>query len=112
MRGLGALPESFAALVKSVSAIGRLSLEGDLWSGTVRALTRASPVFFCLTDFGMRCNEKEAKQEETNFVKRVVKIVRSPMVGEAVATCHAELDEGGSDYFWVATVVSGDSSSN
>jgi hypothetical protein len=69
MRGFGALPGSFGALVKSVSAIGRLSIEGDLWSGTVRALTRACPVFFCVTDFGKRCNEKEAKFEETNFVK-------------------------------------------
>ena len=70
------LLESFGALVKSVSAIGRLSEEGDLWSGTVRAQTRARPVFFCVTDFGKRCNEKEAKYEETNFVRWVVKIVR------------------------------------
>ena len=46
--------------------------EGDLWSGTVRATTRARPVFFCVTDFEKRCNEKEAKFEETNFVKCVV----------------------------------------
>jgi hypothetical protein len=72
MSGFGALPESFGALVKSVSAIGRLSSEGDLWSGTVRASTRARPVFFCVNDFGKRCNEKVAKYEETNFVKQVV----------------------------------------
>jgi hypothetical protein len=39
-------------------------------------VTRARPVFFCVTDFRERCNAKEAKFEETNFVKRVVKIVR------------------------------------
>jgi hypothetical protein len=55
-----------------VSAIGRLSSEGDLWSGTVRALTRARPVFFCVNDFGERCNDKEAKFEETNFIKQRV----------------------------------------
>jgi len=69
--GFGALPGSFGALVKSVSAIGRLSREGDLWSGTVRAQTRARPVSF-VTDFMQRCNGKEAKHEETNFVKRVL----------------------------------------
>jgi hypothetical protein len=31
---------------------------------------------FCVTDLGKRCNKKEAKFEETNFVKQVVKIVR------------------------------------
>lgn len=51
-------------------------MEGDLWLGTVRAETRARPVFFCVTDFGERCNEKEAKNEETNFVKPALKIVR------------------------------------
>jgi len=70
--GFGAMLESFGALVNSVSAIGRLSLEGDLWSGTVRALTRARPVFFCVTDFRERSNEKQARHEETNFVKRVL----------------------------------------
>ena len=39
-------------------------------------VTRARPVVFCVTDFGKRCNEKEANDEETNFVKRVVKIVK------------------------------------
>jgi hypothetical protein len=33
--------------------------KGDLWSGTVRASTRACPVFFYVTDFGEGCNEKE-----------------------------------------------------
>jgi len=31
---------------------------------------------FCVNDFAERCNEKEAKNEETNFVKWVVQIVR------------------------------------
>jgi len=31
---------------------------------------------FCVTDFEKRCNEKEAKNEETNFVKQALKIVR------------------------------------
>ena len=80
MRGFCALLESFGVLVKSVSAIGRLSREGDLWSGTVRAQTRARPVFFGVTDFGKRCNEKEAKTEETNFVKWVLYIVRCGLI--------------------------------
>jgi hypothetical protein len=28
--------------------------------------------FFCVTDFAERCNEKEAKFEETNFVEQVL----------------------------------------
>ena len=63
-------------LLKSVSAIGRLSVEGDLWLGTVRADNTGASRLFYVTDFGEGCNEKEAKFEETNFVKRVVKIVR------------------------------------
>jgi hypothetical protein len=43
-------------------------------------VTRARPVFFCVTDFGKRCNEKETKNEETNFVKWVVKIVRRSLM--------------------------------
>jgi hypothetical protein len=39
-------------------------------------VTRACPVFFCVTDFAERCDEKEAKYKETNFVKQMVKIVR------------------------------------
>ena len=39
-------------------------------------ITRARPVFFCVMDFGGQCNLKEEKEEETNFVKWVVKIVR------------------------------------
>jgi len=43
-------------------------------------VTRARPVFFGVTDFGERCNEKETKNEETNFVKWVVKIVRRGLI--------------------------------
>jgi hypothetical protein len=39
--------------------------------------TRARPALFCVLDFQERCNEKEAKDEETNFVKRVVEIVKA-----------------------------------
>jgi hypothetical protein len=49
-----------APRIRTNLAIGRLSVEGDLWSGTVRASTRARPVFFCVADFGERCKEKEA----------------------------------------------------
>jgi len=70
MSGFGVLLESFGALLKSVSAIGRLSREGDLWSGTACArYTGASRLFF-VADLVKRCNEKEAKFEETNFVKQ------------------------------------------
>lgn len=31
---------------------------------------------FGVTDFGERCNEKDARNEETNFVRWMVKIVR------------------------------------
>ena len=48
----------------------------DLWSGTVRADYTDGSVFFCVNDFAERCNGKEAKFEETNFVKWGVKIVR------------------------------------
>ncbi len=74
--GFYALPGSFGALVKSVSAIGRLSTKVICGQGPSVLITRARPVFFCVTDFGEGCNEKEAKIEETNFVKWVIKIVR------------------------------------
>jgi hypothetical protein len=35
-------------------------------------VTRACPVFFGVTDFAERCNEKEAKFEETDFVKQAL----------------------------------------
>jgi hypothetical protein len=35
--------------------------------GPSALVARARPVFFCVTDFGERCNGKEAKFEETNL---------------------------------------------
>ncbi len=46
-------------------------------------MVRAALVFthergptFYVADFGERCNEKEAKDEETNFVKRAANFVK------------------------------------
>lgn len=43
--------------------------------GAFVLVTRRVPLF-CVNDFAERCNEKETKDEETNFVKWVVWIVR------------------------------------
>src|SRR6266853_3560004 len=58
------------------AAIGRLSSEGDLWSGLRRCLRIGVARLFCVMDFGERCNEKERRIEETKIVKRMVKIVK------------------------------------
>jgi hypothetical protein len=75
----------FGALLESGSAIVRLSKEGDLWLGTVRADNTGASRLFCLIDFGWRCNEKETKNEETNFVKWMVKIVKGSLILAALA---------------------------
>jgi hypothetical protein len=54
-------------------AIGRLSREGDLRLGARSCANTASPVCVYVSDFAGQCNEKEAKEEETNFVKCMVK---------------------------------------
>jgi len=38
--------------------------------GSSVLITRASPVCVYVPDFAEQCNEKEAKEEETNFVKQ------------------------------------------
>ena len=63
-------------LIESASTIGRLSREGDLWSGARSCLEHGASRSFCVNDFEERCNEKETKDEETKIVRRGVEIVR------------------------------------
>ena len=60
MLGLGVLLEGLGTLLKSVSAIGRLSRKVICGQGpSVRQHGRV-PSLFCVTDFAERCNGKEA----------------------------------------------------
>ncbi|HET8888372.1 MAG TPA: hypothetical protein VFQ41_05685 [Candidatus Angelobacter sp.] len=74
---------------RCVETVEKIVDEGFLYAAGVFWCADKICVFFCVTDFGKRFNEKEAKFEETNFVKQVVKIVKpifhaSPTSGESV----------------------------
>ena len=47
-----------------------------IWSGAVRADNTSVSPFFYVMHLGKGCNEKIAKHEETNIVKRVMNIVK------------------------------------
>jgi hypothetical protein len=72
---LGTTVES-GALVESVSAIGRLSIEGDLWLGRAGVQPLALPVFSFIFERRRWRNKIEQRFEETNKVKRRIYFVK------------------------------------
>ena len=63
---------------------------------------------FCVNDFGKRCNDKETEDEETNFVKWEVWIVKAGFnlfvvtarAGSGIADCFGREGRGTSRSEW------------